>query len=81
MIPVWLTTVVEKDELAETCNPYEVAPVEAFQLKVGFVATPVAPFAGEARVGAAGGEGAVVKLRTGEDQSLVPPVFFAFTRQ
>ena len=37
VIPVWLTTVVEKDELIETCNPYEVAPVEAFHLRVGVV--------------------------------------------
>ena len=54
MIVSWLIKVVEKDELVETCNPYEVAPVEAFQVNVGLVVTPVAPFAGEARVGGAG---------------------------
>lgn len=54
VIVAWLTTVVEKSETVETCNPYEVAPDEAFQLNVGLVAIPVAPFAGEARVGAAG---------------------------
>jgi len=81
VIPVWLTTVVEKDELIETCNPYEVAPVEAFQLKVGVIDWVADPFAGEARVGAAGGAASVVKLQTGADQALVPPVFFAFTRQ
>ena len=54
VIVLRLIIVVEKSEAVETCNPYEVAPVEAFQLKVGFMATPVAPFAGETRVGAAG---------------------------
>jgi hypothetical protein len=57
VIVVWLTTVADvagKDESVETCNPYEVAPVEAFQVNVGLVATPVAPFAGETRVGGAG---------------------------
>jgi hypothetical protein len=49
-----LTNVVEKSETVDTCNPYEVAPVEAFQVKVGLVTTSIAPFAGEARVGAAG---------------------------
>jgi hypothetical protein len=54
--------------------------VEAFQLNVGVVETPVALLAGEARVGADGAAKTVVKLRT-EDQGLVPPAFVAFTRQ
>jgi len=54
VIVVWLITVVEKSETVETCNPYEVAPVEAFQLKVALTATPVVPSAGETSTGAAG---------------------------
>jgi hypothetical protein len=80
VIPVWLTTVVEKFELVETCNPYDVAPVEAFQLMAGVIDTPVAPLAGEDGVGGAGTP-TVVKLRTGSDQALVPPALLAFTRQ
>ena len=36
---------------------YEAAPLEAFHESVGLVDTPVAPFAGELSVGAAGGGG------------------------
>jgi hypothetical protein len=77
--PLWSRIVVEKSALAETCTRYDVAPVEAFQVSVGFAETPVALFAGEESVGAAGGE-AVVKLHT-LDQALVPAAFVAFTRQ
>jgi hypothetical protein len=81
-MPVWFTTVVEKLELVETCTPYEVAPLAAFQLSVGFVETLVAPFDGEVSVGADGGltVALVVKLQTVE-YALVPPVFVALTRQ
>jgi hypothetical protein len=56
--------------------------VEAFQLSVGLVETPVAPFEGEESVGAEGGEGgaAVAKLQAVE-YALVPPAFVALTRQ
>ena len=51
-------------------------------MKVGFVATPVAPFAGNAKAGATGGGGgaAVVKLHVVE-YALVPPLFDALTCQ
>ena len=39
----------------ESCTWYEVAVVEAFQLRVWVTGTPVAPFNGELRTGAAGG--------------------------
>jgi len=55
VIPLWFTTVVEKLEFVDTWSWYELAPLEAFQVSVGFVATPVAPFAGEESVGATGG--------------------------
>lgn len=54
-MPVWFTTVEEKLELVETWRPYDVAPEEAFQVSIGFVEVPVAPFDGETRVGAEGG--------------------------
>jgi len=54
--------VVEKPALVETCSRYDAAPVEALQLKAGFVGTPVAAFDGEASVGAAGAATIVVKL-------------------
>ena len=81
MIPLWSTTSGVKLELVETCNRYEVAPLEGFQLKVGLVETPVAMSAGEASSGAAGAAPTtVVKLQTPE-YALVPPAFVAFTRQ
>ena len=80
VIPLWLTTVVEKDETVETCSPYDVAPLEALQVRVGLVEIPVAPFDGDASVGAAGGAIAVMKLHAAE-YGLVPPAFEAFTRQ
>ena len=81
VIPSWLTIVVAKLELVETCTRYDVAPVEAFQLKtVGVVDTPVSPSAGERSVGTAGTATTVVKLRTVEN-GLVPAAFVAFNRQ
>ena len=41
----------------------------------------VAPFAGEARVGAAGGVATTVLKLQAVGQALVPPAFVAFTRQ
>ena len=78
--PVWFTMVVEKDELVDTCRPYDVAPLDAFQLSVGLAETPVAPFEGDRRVGGDGGGGTVVKDQV-VDQALVPPAFVAFTCQ
>ena len=80
MIPLESTTVVENDGLVDTCNLYDVAPLEAFQLKLGLVETPVAPLAGEANAGAESAATVVVKLHT-LDQALVLPALVAFTRQ
>jgi len=55
---------VEKLELVETCSPYEVAPLEAFQLRVGLVETPVAAFEGDTSVGGIGGPLALSDERT-----------------
>ena len=79
-MPLWSTTVLENVELVETCTRYTVAPLEAFQLKVGLVEISVAPFAGEASVGAPGAATTVVKLLPTE-YALVPPAFVAFTLQ
>jgi hypothetical protein len=60
-----------------------VAVADAFHESVVGTATPVAPFAGEERVGAGGGGGggvAVVKLQTAEGK-LLPLVLIALTRQ
>jgi len=54
VIPLWSTTVAEKVELVETCNRYNVALLETFQLKVGLVDIPVEPFEGDASVGTLG---------------------------
>jgi hypothetical protein len=75
--------IVEKLGSADTWSWYERAPAVAFHVKVGFVETPVVPFAGEASVGAvkgAWGISVVVKLQTSEYR-LVPAAFVAFTRQ
>jgi hypothetical protein len=50
----------------ETCKRYDAAPVEALQLTVGLVDTPVALFDGEARAGGAGAATIVVKLQKPE---------------
>lgn len=73
--------VVENDELVETCKRYDVASVEAFQVKVGGRDTLLALLDGDTRVGADGGAGAAaVKLQTA-DQALVPMLLVALTRQ
>ena len=59
---------------------YVAASVAASQLSVGFTATPMAPSAGDERVGTAGNAIIVVKLRVAE-KSLVPAEFVALTRQ
>ena len=56
------------------------APLDALQVKLGLVETPVAPLEGEDSVGTPGAAIIVVKLHT-LDQLLVPPAFVAFTRQ
>ena len=40
--------------LVEACNLYDVAPVDAFQVRVGFMEIPVELFDGEAKVGVVG---------------------------
>jgi hypothetical protein len=74
------TTVVANVAEVESWTRYEVAPVEAFQVNVADTATPVAPLAGDERTGATGAPTIVVKLAAVEYE-LVPPAFFAFTRQ
>jgi hypothetical protein len=81
VIPVRFTTVEVKLEEVETWSPYDVAPLEAFQVSVGLVEIPVAPFEGEESVGTGGGvPPEVTKLQT-VDQLLVPEVFAALTLQ
>lgn len=79
MVTLWSITVEEKPLLVETWSRYDVALVEAFQVKVGGLVTPVALFAGEDKLGTEG-SAAVVKLKT-EDHAPVPPGPVAFTRQ
>jgi len=57
---------VEKSEEIDICKRYDAAPVEALQLTVGLVDTPVALFDGEASTGAAGAATMVVKLHEPE---------------
>ena len=54
--------------------------MEAFQLSVGVMETPVAPFDGDDSVGAGGAATMVVKLQL-EEYALVPPALVALTRQ
>ena len=56
------------------------APLEAFQPKVGLVETPLAPSTGEARIGGPGAAITVVKVN-GAEKELAPPAFVALTRQ
>jgi hypothetical protein len=79
----WSYAVVEKSELIDTCNRYDVAPDDAIQFKVGLIETPTAPPIGELNSGAAGMVGSavvVVKFQTG-DQLLVPVTLAALKRQ
>jgi hypothetical protein len=77
----WSAIVVPKAGSVETCTRYDVAPVDAFQVNVAFVATPVAPLVGVARTGTGGGGGVVVVKLNAPEYALVPPPFDAFTRQ
>lgn len=72
---------VAKPGSVETCTLYEVAPLEAFQVKVGVLDMPVEPLTGELRVGTAGGLPAVVVKLNVIDQVLVPLMLVAFTLQ
>jgi hypothetical protein len=65
-IPLLSINTAEKSKVLETCNRYDTAPGEAFQVTQGFVETPVEPFAGEASVGVVGASGTVVKVHTVE---------------
>ena len=49
-----LTVVVPKAESVETCSPYEVAPVTAFQMNAVRTGMELLASAGETRTGAAG---------------------------
>ena len=65
----------------DTCNRYDAAPLAVFQFNVGLVEMRVAPFCGDASIGAGGGIAAsVVKLHTAE-YALIPMAFVALTRQ
>jgi hypothetical protein len=74
--------VVPNAESVESWRWYDVAPVDAFQVNVVFVATPVAPLFGVDKTGTAGGDCGVnvVKLQEAE-YGLGPAAFIAFTRQ
>lgn len=56
------------------------APLLAFQVKVGLVDKPVLPLAGDDRTGTVGTDPVVVKLQA-EDQADVPKPLAALTRQ
>ena len=63
-----------------TSNPYDEAPVDAFQPKVARRAMPVDALAGVVSTGAAGAATMVVKNHP-VAHALVPPAFVAFIRQ
>ena len=73
-------TVVLNEDDVESCTRYMLEPDEAFQLKVGLVAIPVALFEGDESVGADGGATTVVKEYELEYEP-VPPALVALTRQ
>jgi hypothetical protein len=50
-------------------------------VSVGFVDMFIEPVAGDDKLGAAGAEPTVVKVKLGFDQALVPTEFFALTLQ
>lgn len=54
--------------------------MEAFQLSVGVIDTPIVPLEGDESIGEEGAAPLVVKLQVVE-YALVPPVFAALTRQ
>ena len=78
--PLWFRRNESNVELTDICSVYESAPGAMFQLSVGLVEMPVAPFAGAASVGAVGAATIVVKVRV-EENPPVPPGFDALTRQ
>jgi hypothetical protein len=59
-MPVWLTTVVVKAAVVETCTPYDVAPGAVFHVSVSAVGRPPRPFVGDESVG---GNGLAVAVR------------------
>jgi hypothetical protein len=80
-MPLVSNTVCVNALLEETWSRYDVAPVDAFQVNVGFTGTPVAPSTGETSVGGRGGGTAeVVKLHVLENGP-GPPGFSPYTRQ
>lgn len=64
----------------DTCTRYVVAPETVFHVNTGLRDIFKAVLIGEINTGVAGEGGTVVKLHA-EVQSLVPILFFAFTRQ
>ena len=69
-----------KSDAVDTCRRYDVAPLTAFQLRVGETDAFTSLSRGVISVGAAWMLTTVVKLLV-EDHALTPPVFFALTRQ
>ena len=64
-----------------TCSRYEVAPLTAFQVRVGVLDVPVDPLRGEIRTGGEGGGGTVVRIHAPEYGPLWPCPLVAFKRQ
>jgi hypothetical protein len=74
------STVVAKSESVETCTVYDAAVADAFHAKVNVAGWSTELLGGDWRAGGDGGAMIVVKFHTLEYE-LVPPAFFAFTRQ
>jgi hypothetical protein len=74
------STIPVKSESVATWQRYVTAPEDGFQESVVASGTLRDPFSGDASDGLAGATGRVVKFQT-EEYALVPPGFFAFTRQ
>ena len=72
--PVRLVTVLEKLEVVDSLNPYDVAPLDEFQVRFGVRGTPICPLVGDTRTGATG----AVKNDVGvEGAHVVPRKFTA----
>jgi hypothetical protein len=74
-----MITLLLKSGDVDNCILYEETPVTAFQISDKLSGWLAALFTGVASVGTAGARGCVEKLHP-SDHSLVPPLFFAFTR-
>ena len=78
--PLAPNAVLPKFTSVDTWTLYVAAPVTVLQLRISEVSWFVAPFEGEASIGAAGTAMIVVKLHT-LDHMPVPPAFVALTSQ